>query len=156
MSPTPTSSQTHTHGAQIPRRNSPLAGSVMSNVISILQQSVGEPARERPEHSSERLSMVLPSGGRVAEVATPAETGRCNCGGHGCLAHGKQRGGAEVAESCASCFVILKNLLYYGGKIVAECQPWPEFRNRSLGGVHVRTTRQADRGSAPPPARLSR
>ena len=133
MSPTPTSSQTHTHGAQIPRRNSPLAGSVISNVISILQQSVGEPARERPEHSSERLSMVLPSGGRVAEVATPAETGRCNCGGHGCLAHGKQRGAAEVAKSCASCYVISKKLPYYGGNEILWGVPGlpPIFRNRS-------------------------
>ena len=129
MSPTPTSSQTHTHGAQIPRRNSPLAGSVISNVISILQQSVGEPARERPEHSSERLSIVLPSGGSVAEIANPAEIGRYNRGGHGCLARGKQRGAAEVAESCASCFVILKKPPYYGGKC-QDCggvPPWPEF-----------------------------
>ena len=68
----------------------------------------------------------------MAEIANPAETGRYNRGGHGCLAHGKQRGAAEVAESCASCFVISKNLPYYCGTIVAEYQLGPNFFDSQL------------------------
>ena len=68
----------------------------------------------------------------MAEIANPAEIGRYNRGGHGCLARGKQRGAAEVAESCALCFVISKNLPYYGSKIVAEYHPGPNFLDSQL------------------------
>ena len=68
----------------------------------------------------------------MAEIANPAEIGRYNRGGHGCLARGKQRGAAEVAESCALCFVISKNLPYYGSKIVAEYHTGPNFLDSQL------------------------
>ena len=41
----------------------------------------------------------------------------------------RSRGGAE---SCALCFVISKNLPYYGSKIVAEYQPGPNFFDSQL------------------------
>ena len=40
------------------------------------------------------LSPIFPSGGRVAEVASPAEAGHCKRGDHGCMACGHPRGGA--------------------------------------------------------------
>ena len=75
------------------RWTSAMTGRRFSGEFNPPNSTLAQPLTAMSERHS-GLSPIFRSGGRVAEVASPAEAGHCKRGDHGCMACGHPRGGA--------------------------------------------------------------